>query len=402
MEVTTRFRVSWAPSVPAALHPTVLVAFAAGFAALLIGSATPDERLELGGIPLPPVVYVLLGFVAFLVPLPRRVLAIVLLIHAPLAALAITAVGSWNAEYGLWKLANLLASSLIATLTFTHVVRVAGVRALLTLLVAALSVLLVLGISYKVPLGLFDRSVPFFLNGPIVFARLMGIGAICVFFAWETRWRHAWVLAFGLAVVITLSNGPLIALVITLTMTYLLLGSPADRLVFLVSVVVGVAALSVVFWVFSLDVSFGRLGLFLEFITHGFDVLDTSFTSASTRVTLYTETVRLISERPLGVGLGAWEGHVAVGELFYPHNLILELLSECGFVFGSFGLIPFVLFFMARSRALFSLGMFLFLAQQVSGDLNDARHLLCFSTLAVLDRLGMRGLRRAGTHLTSV
>jgi hypothetical protein len=402
VEATQDPRFGWSPFLPAVLHPGVIAAFAAGFAALLLGSASPDERLMLGGIPLPPFIYILLGFVAFLVPLSQRVLTSALLIHAPLAMLAITAMDSWNAEYGLWKLANLLASSLIATLAFAHVIREAGFRPFLKLLVAGLSVLMVLGISYKVPFGLFDRSVHFFLNGPIVFARLMGIGAICAFFAWETPWRHVLVFVFGLAVVITLSNGPLIALVISLTMTYLLFGSRTDKRVFLTSVAFGVAAAAIVIWYFSLEVGLGRLGLLFEFMAHGFDTLDTSFTSANTRLAMYVDTVRLIVERPFGVGLGGWEGHVAVGKLFYPHNLVLELISECGFILGTFALIPFILFFVARSRALLALGIFLFLAQQVSGDLNDARHLLCFSALAMMHRLGMLGAHRAGSPLTSV
>lgn len=389
MEATQDTYFGWNSSIPAVLRPDVIVAFAAGLAALLIGSATPDERLTLGGIPLSPIVYALLGLVALFVPLPQRALGSALLIHAFLAALAITAIDSWNAEYGLWKLANLLASSLIATLTFAFVARVAGFTTLLRMLVCGLGVLLVLGISYKWPHGLLDRSVPFFLNGPIVFARLMGIGAICAFFAWQTHWRHAAVLVFGLAVVISLSNGPLIALLFSLTLTYLLFGATFDRRLFVVCVIFGFAATLIAIWHFSLDVAFGRLGLLWQLAVHGFDELSTSFTSANTRLSLYAETLRLIVARPFGVGLGGWEGHVAVAALFYPHNLVLELISESGFIVGSLGLILFTLFFMARSRALLSLGVFLFVAQQFSGDLIDARHLLCFSALAVLDRSGM-------------
>ena len=131
-----------------------------------------------------------------------------------------------------------------------------------------------------------------------------------------------------------------------------------------------------------IDLGSSRLFALLDILTWNQNALG-EHTSAGVRVLVYLNTLELIADHPFGVGLGAWADHVSHSYgLDYPHNLFLEVWSESGLILGSLALVPFTIaLVLPGPPALRAITLFCFLAQQVSGDLLDARYLLTFSVL---------------------
>ncbi|AZN43303.1 O-antigen ligase domain-containing protein [Paenibacillus albus] len=94
--------------------------------------------------------------------------------------------------------------------------------------------------------------------------------------------------------------------------------------------------------------------------------------------------IQYFIEHPIfGIGIG---GHGMTGNLMYPHNLVLELLSEVGMFGFGLWLVPFIFSVDAarRSLPLFVLVLQAFISSQFSGDLgfNSAYLLVAVTALA--------------------
>ena len=146
------------------------------FPALLIGEATPLSRLSILDVPLNTLYMSVVASIAlYLAPSVRHKYLIALL---PLPLAVATLAWSPDINYGLYKIGNLT----FVTLTITVLLAVAHDRSSLThigkVLVMLLGILLVMTLLHKLRTGFFDRDSLFFLNGAIVFGRLMGIAAL--------------------------------------------------------------------------------------------------------------------------------------------------------------------------------------------------------------------------------
>lgn len=106
---------------------------------------------------------------------------------------------------------------------------------------------------------------------------------------------------------------------------------------------------------------------------------------------------------PFGSGIGSFSFDPARAEVGdYPHNFILESLSELGWVMGAALLLLMgrtLVGGIRRSRAadfVFPiLGVYAFLVAQTSGDLINSRYALVFVVLAAHQRLKMKGSEEA-------
>ncbi|WP_410913694.1 O-antigen ligase family protein, partial [Pseudomonas sp. SIMBA_068] len=79
------------------------------------------------------------------------------------------------------------------------------------------------------------------------------------------------------------------------------------------------------------------------------------------RLELYLDTLRIISQNLWGgVGLGNWQ-YYNQSNFIYPHNLILEILSELGVLLGGGVLIYILLLFYKCPRELKLIMLFMFL-----------------------------------------
>lgn len=223
-------------------------------------------------------------------------------------------------------------------------------------------------------------------SGPNVFGRnmaLLTIGALLL-----VRQKRLWVpvLLAGIPasfVLLSGSRGALLELIVSLAITLtfmkrrLLVRLAMPFLLFIPLLLTGIfggenAALGVM-----LGVQGNRI------VTHTIE----NFHDSS-RIDLYTEAINLGAEHPvIGAGLGGYEYRISESVLLhYPHNMIAESWAEG----GAIGLILMLLIlgYLARyyvpklksswgmvSAAVMVSGIF----SMLSGDLYDARTILCFS-----------------------
>jgi hypothetical protein len=352
-------------------------------ATLLIGSPTNDPRLLLSGAPGGAITFIAASAVVASNEVSRRFLIQLFPSTLFLIPLAIPLHWSTDPEYGAYKLFNLLAVFLLSGSMILSGVRLVGLRFFLQLWIWSMFALLCATLVFKLRYGFLDRQVLFLLNGPIVFARLMGIAAILSIFMLCGILRYVLFFSFCLAVVWTMSKGPIIALAAA-TLTTLWLLPPGKRLSFLVTNVLVLGLLLAASWPFLAELDLGRLQLLADLASGDFSRIGEDFASTGIRIRVFTDTLVLISQHPFGVGLGGWGDAIRENwGLYYPHNLALELWSEAGIILGSIALLPFLMFVLRGNPALRAVSAFLLAAQMVSGDLLDARYLMVFSVLTL-------------------
>lgn len=118
--------------------------------------------------------------------------------------------------------------------------------------------------------------------------------------------------------------------------------------------------------------------------------------SAEERVLAGTAALREIGDAPFGLGIGGFARIYSFGsttDRVYPHNMILEIAVEHGWLAGIFFLVM-VFFGLLRSyraavgepllRPFFAVFLFAFLNALVSGDINDNRILYALLGIALL------------------
>ena len=351
-------------------------------ATLLIGTPLTDPRLVVSGAPGPAIAFLLAA--AILVSDAKALNSMVQLLPFTLfiVPLAFSLFWSPDPEYGAYKLFGLLTVFLLATPLLISGIKLTGFRLFFQLWIWVMLALLCLALLYKARYGFFDREVLFLLNGPIVFARLMGIAAILSIFLFAGILRYLLFLVFGLAVLWTMSKGPILALVAAAGLACWLLPR-GERLRFAMTNLLILGSLLALNWRTIAALDLGRLQLLSDLILGNFSGIGSELSSTGVRLRMFQETLALIADRPMGVGLGAWSESIRENwGLDYPHNLVLELWSEGGILLGSLALLPFIAFLGVGHPAPRAVACFLLAAQMVSGDLLDARYLMVFSALS--------------------
>ena len=370
-----------------------IIVFCLAISILLLGSPLGDSRFSVSGVPLAPLIFLPGVLMVMFIPAFRIFLGPTVIFLLPVALLGSSLFGSTMPEYGAFKYFNLIAVCIVVIpLLYASLVRI-GILNFGRLFILVMLALLVASIAYKAKFGFFDRTIPFFMNGPIVFGRLMGLAAILSLFVLKGPVRLLSFSVFGLAVVWTMSKGPLLALATAtlFSLFWLIQGKDRIRLVLGAGLVFGLG--SFLAWDFLTTISWGRLTAIADLLGAVGDRSSIDFGSIGSRKSIFIGTLSLIAEHPFGVGLGSWS--LMVSESFglqYPHNIFLELWSEAGILLGTLALVPFLAFLFPGPSALRGAGLFLLFAQFVSGDLLDARYLL---TIAALVAFGLMPSRLA-------
>ena len=228
-------------------------------------------------------------------------------------------------------------------------------------------------------------------GGPIVFARWMIVGSIIIFFRKKNNVKN-----FSLIILLILlsiaagSRGPIFSLLFT---SFIFMILNFQKVLFRV-----------------LFVSFLIGGIFI-FLDGGFfmDVgkadrlITKDSTSKNVRLKFANRSLELISLYPMGVGIGNWQDYCNKTQPYhllrheYPHNLILEVFSELGFLGGIILLILivkamyFTFFRMLKYskehsiyELLFYLQIFLLVNSMFSGSLNDSRLFLVIISVSLI------------------
>ncbi|MEC9375140.1 MAG: O-antigen ligase family protein [Pseudomonadota bacterium] len=357
-----------------------------GLLVLLLGSWVPDARLNISGLPLDLILMAASALLATTGTIRISTFKSIAILQIPLVLTGITLFWSLTPEIGLDKLTTLLISGNLGFILFNTVIEKHGVDQLGKLIIFYLSLLLIVAIPYKLVNGFFDRSVNFFINGPIIFARLMAIAAVLSIFFLRNRARIFSVIIFFLAVVWTESKGPILALTLTLISVAILATNSRTRKRFCLGFVL--ITLSVIWGFYYFDLGardLGRVGIFYSVATGDLSAIEaySSGGSLGGRIEMWSKTINLIPERPFGIGLGAWDRAIDTRlPTPYAHNIFLELWSETGVILGSFASIPFLVFLFSPKKMFWFVAFCLFLAQMISGDIGDARFLMVFGFLA--------------------
>jgi hypothetical protein len=366
-----------------AQHLLAVLALGLAFATLLVGVAGSDERLLVQNVPLSSVLFLAALGIALCTPCIPSTHSTVLLLLLPVALLGVTLPFSLDQDAGAHKLLNLLVSAFVASVLLAAALQRIGTEASLRALLVMLTLLLAGAVVYKLRYGFFDRQVLFLMNGPIVFARLMGIGCLCSLVTLRGPLRVILALIFFLAVLWTASKGPILALVFALAAYVLFLGSRKERLVFvslLTAIVVGVAAN------YEFLSSWQPMSRVFFAINALSAVGGTETDSVGSRVLLLRESLDLVRNHPWGVGVGGWSLATGIRWAEYPHNFVLELWNEGGILLGTAAALPYLAFLLRRIDVWWILCLFFLLCQQVSGDLLDSRYWLAFSIVGFLCR----------------
>jgi len=356
----------------------------AGLALLFIGSWVPNERLNINGVPLDSVVVAATVLLTTLSSIRPDVLRMLMVLQIPLLLLGITIAWSPLPDVGFDNLTSLVLTSFTVFLLFNTVTERYGDKELARVLVIFLALDLLAAIAYKALFGFFDRQVLFFLNGPIVFGRVMSIGLILSLYVYRGPVRIIAAIAFYAAILWTESKGPILAATLALlALAWLSSGRRGKLIVLFIcfAVVMTVVAIAQYYQISTRDI--GRLAVLLNVLS-GDTTLPMLIAEDTGRTNLWSKTVDIIFAHPFGVGLGGWAHYARTAYATpYPHNLFLELWSEGGIVLGTLACIPLLLFFAVRRNIFWFVALCLFLAQLVSGNIGDARQMYVFALLAI-------------------
>lgn len=291
--------------------------------------------------------------------------------------------GGSDYNYMLDKIIGFSIIPFFASLFLLYLVKENGTVGLIYFIRASF-VVLILTVAYKLNFGFFHRPVRYFLNGSIVFAWLMGLSfCLCLIvskintnlYYKEKLGKYTFI--FLIAVFWGFSKGPILAALFV----YLIanLSGRVKFKEFLIMFFV-VFFLGYLLFLFKEEPVISRM---LNVFMNSGGVLETS--SVNARYMMFSDTISLILKNPLlGVGLGEWGEYVSFGGAKYPHNFILEILSELGLIIGVLYFSFVLFFFIASDNRVKILVIFFVIVMSFSGDITYLRFLnfsLIFSYL---------------------
>ena len=229
----------------------------------------------------------------------------------------------------------------------------------------------------------FSREASFLGLGPLTFIKYVSIGLISRLFFLKS-WNFLSIFLYSFAFIIASSNGPLLSIAIVF-ITKLILSRQINLKISFPFLVI----LAVIFFgserinTFYLD-----LGNILNsselIIVSNSEIAFESVSSSIIRIYSYTQSINIIFENLIfGVGAGQWANAVNLQTLEYPHNSILEIWAE-------FGFLPALIFFAIIFKMLLSIfrgnifayfAYFAFLTSLTSGTIADLRFFAFYSLL---------------------
>lgn len=371
-----------------------------GMGVLLVGDISYSHRLSISSqlVSLNQLLF-LFAIVIYIILIKKYGLDLDILLYLmPLLIGFIPLIWSYDVTYGLYKIGNLTLCCVITISLFNLTIKITSKKILFELILFTLIFYLIIVLIYKYRYGFLNREENFFLNGAIVFGRLMGIASLLCLIIFKGLKGFVLYLILFAAVVWTGSKGPIISLVLC-TFLYILIADLSKSNKSIVNIFKVMFKLSIIivsiYYVSVNSGDFKKIGLSrLEVFFNKEEILNTSFgsmeigqRSASVRIHAINESLDFIYENPfLGIGLGSW-GFRSDTFLIYPHNIFLECLSECGIIFGSILLIPFVAFIGVLLKSKYAIiPLYLLICQQFSGDILDGRYIIVSSIIVLTNQ----------------
>jgi len=231
-------------------------------------------------------------------------------------------------------------------------------------------------------------------GGPIVLSRWLCFGAVITMFHPKiNRFKIFFVLLFLVSALFTGSRGPVLSFLVVM----FLYAFFNFRKIFLKSIV----ALSLLLFIGLITGAFEHLSQYKTVSRIFMNIQEGGLKKSTGRSLLFESSVKEILDYPFGVGSGNFVEYTGNSQyfknknLYYPHNLFLEIASE----FGVITLFLFLLYLfhsiylsfkinltskLITGNMLFYTFAFLFLNSMISGDLSDARLLFVFIPLMLV------------------
>lgn len=278
-------------------------------------------------------------------------------------------------DYGFIKFDSVIFCSVISSPLLGHVLIKNGTFKTIDLFLKLILFILILTVFYKLYYGFFDRSVRFFLNGPIVFGWIMGICSFFSLYLWIILNKYYYLffsVLFFISLLWTQSKGPIIVTIFLLFFSYLM----KKKVRSVIPLSVGIFLLYNLIYFISDIQELERIGAIVRFFQK--DLLNSDYGSVGVRLSMYTETIEIIKNNLiLGVGLGQWAQYTQT-DFLYPHNVFLEIASELGLIL--FVIFLTVYFCFACKGGAFSAYITLFFSGCMffSGDISYLRFPITF------------------------
>lgn len=236
----------------------------------------------------------------------------------------------------------------------------------------------VLTVIYKIQLGLFDRSVRYFLNGPIVFGWMSAISVLITLRYNQIRFAKSNYFLMGVflfGVVWSLSKGPLLVLI-----TCLMIFNSSRLLkigfVFCVPLIV-----SYRFFLSGFDFKHNRT---VDFFLSLFSDTGWQFIQSQERFKMLEYSSQLLDGNYLtGIGVSGFEYKT----FYYPHNFIFNILMDGGLIlFFPFMLLTSYIYLktnrLGKHLLMFGMGALLF-----SGNTTYLRFIFLLPLIFITDRM---------------
>lgn len=230
---------------------------------------------------------------------------------------------------------------------------------------------------WKLHYGFWDRDVRFFINGPIVFGWLAGLSIIIILVGLQNYRKNFYYLVAIMLMLVSMiwsaSKGPMIGLlVVYLIYTFKSQSFRASLSLILIGIFfIGILVIIPANWI--TNESIARL---LE----SFDRSSTLYSESGSigiRIIAWESAWQMFLENKLfGVGPTNWKNNSEVGFLDYPHNLILELLSEVGLIGFLFFLTTIIFIYLNTSAMGKYIMIYILLCMSFSGDVSYLRFLI--------------------------
>ena len=297
-------------------------------------------------------------------------------------------------EYGVTKFLNLLLITIPISVIISENFKIKDRNIFIYILLSISIFLLLIAIFNFSSLSSSRSGV--LGGGPIVLSRWLCFGALLVFFHPKiNNFRLFYFTLFLVMSLFTGSRGPFLSLLLVIVI-YLIINF---RSIFLKSILLVSILISIIF-ISGLHKKIEEY----KTVSRIFMNLNKGGMNKSTgRSVLYETSVNEFISYPLGVGSGNFAFYsdkriyLQNKQLFYPHNLFLEILTEFG-LFSGFLFFIYIFYSTFKSyklnikdrnndygNLLFYTFAFLLLNSMISGDLNDARLLLVFIPLMSLE-----------------
>ena len=270
-------------------------------------------------------------------------------------------------DYALMKFDGAVLTTIVTTTLFGTLLRVYGTEIVLKKLLFTILIIFILTLLYKLRFGFWDRGVRFFINGPIVFGWMMSAGAIIslIYFQKTTQIRYftIYVVLFC-AVLWTLSKGPLLSLSCVSFFVLMRFGNIKRNLLFLIGASLAFLTLINLLPIDQLE----RLSAISRLLSG--QTIEADAGSLGTRMAMIPKSIEIIEKNTLyGVGLGNWKDHAgSLGYYVYPHNILLEVFSEIGFLGGMIFAIAIVCLWLNCPKEGQAISLVFLLGSLVSGD----------------------------------